>query len=1151
MKPKRTASGARFATVLLAAGLTGHAAEETVPPVALPAGETRLAEIGTYRVGWQSYGGPTNWLPLSWAGHFDDATGVACEPAGTVLGREAWFLHSPWRVPAGRTWVDYPLQLPAQKPIQLRFGTAMGPDAVQPGKSDGVTFSCAVLADGQKRELLRQHQTIAAWRDYAFDLSTYAGRTVTLRLQVEPGPKNNPSFDFSYFGDATLRVGNHEADSTTHFRAFLQTPAYRATKNVSRLALRNVSDQGVTPSNLLPCTNSLVHSGNRWEFTYAAADTHLTYRYVPATGTLDDFTAIMEQRSAFQPARGGGVSVTVTSNQTSRLMALRGGHALRTTAKDNQLTVRWQYEFAGKPLIVTWTFDIQGKALVVSAQCDDPVLSQMSLGAIGPVPFRRSFPVPYLDGLPSFLPAQGAFVFRQLDWTVSHASRSPQGIATYDTKTDGTRNPLFERGYIAVSPDLDEVLPNLPNPPSPYRATLAPRVMLDIWGHDHGMFAGDAAKLRELKDNGVDHLAIIQHDWQHFGYDVKLPDHMPANERYGGDAGLRQFGQTANDCGYLWALHENYIDLYPDAPSYDPAARVLRADGTPSPAWFNSGTGVQSFGLKCNRALDFARQNSLAAHAHYGTTAAYLDVHTCVPPWHELDHDASQPMAAMALLKVQRDTALFQFERDTHGGPLFGEGANHFYWAGRCDGVEAQVHGGEDHAPLLDFDLLKIHPQMVNHGMGYLERWFRRGYDAQFGFDAGSVEQFDKYRAMELAYGHAGFLGNRLVHTVQAVAREHHLMHPVQRLYGTSAPVEISYEVDGQFVTVSAALIAGDTSRQRIRYANGLTLWVNWRAEPWSLHPPAGPPTRSAQSYLLPQWGFLALGPDTEVYTGLHVGRVADFASCPEYIFADARTRFDQPYLPAVADIEPRLSSFRYLGGNRIEVTYVWHVNAAPGGDYHCFVHALNAAQTKGEHIVFQGDHTLPQPTSQWHKGDVITDGPHVLDVSAAFDHYDLTIGLYRDERLRLKGAPAPGNRVLLGELNVARQNGTITNITFQPATLGTQPEGAVTPANFTAHTNPDGTWIDFGLLATDGAVKINRAPGQLVIFPYPRDKAFHVNLDMKQLLPGSRASAIEIHALATKTQADLGSVPFTVHDGKLRLTLGMPGAGRYTVTWK
>ena len=198
-----------------------------------------------------------------------------------------------------------------------------------------------------------------------------------------------------------------------------------------------------------------------------------------------------------------------------------------------------------------------------------------------------------------------------------------------------------------------------------------------------------------------------------------------------------EFGKAANECGYVWALHENYIDLYPDAPSYDPTARVLGANGEPAKAWFNG--SVQSFGLKCNRALGYAKQNAPYEHEHYGTTAAYLDVHTCVPPWHQLDHEASQPMAAMCHAKVVNDTELFQFERDTHGGPLFGEGANQFYWAGKCDGVEAQVAGGEHHTPFLDLDLLKLHPQMVNHGMGYYERWFERGYNHRWGWDSGTV----------------------------------------------------------------------------------------------------------------------------------------------------------------------------------------------------------------------------------------------------------------------------------------------------------------------------------------------------------------------------------------------------------------------------
>ena len=92
----------------------------------------------------------------------------------------------------------------------------------------------------------------------------------------------------------------------------------------------------------------------------------------------------------------------------------------------------------------------------------------------------------------------------------SHASMCPQGLATYEPKTDGTRNPLFETGYVAVSPEMGEVLPNIPHPPSPYRDLLGPRIMLDIWGHHRGHLRGRRGESSALKDQGVDHLAIIR-----------------------------------------------------------------------------------------------------------------------------------------------------------------------------------------------------------------------------------------------------------------------------------------------------------------------------------------------------------------------------------------------------------------------------------------------------------------------------------------------------------------------------------------------------------------------------------------------------------------------------------------------------------------
>jgi hypothetical protein len=1120
-------------------------AQEAVVP--LPPGETPLSDIGVYTVAYQSYGGEVVTMPTSWTGHFVDPSGISYLPGEGVLGRSAILLHSPWRVPPGKVWVDYPLRLPDVKPIALSFGIAMLPEVAAPDKSDGVTFSAYLIEGGQERELMREHQALAEWKGYTFDLSALAGQDVTLRLQTEPGPANSPSFDYSYFGDAKVVAGEGADGRRELLRKLTSTRAYRATEGVSLVALSNQPNQACLPSNLLQHRNRIEEDGAGYRFIYEAEDCRVVYRYTPRTGTLDDFTVQVDDSPPFRPAAGGGVTVAVPRDGREVLLPARGGRAERVELSEDRtaLNVAWVYEVEGQSPRVLWSFEIAGKALMVAAQCEEPVLSNLSLGGVGDAPLRRTLGIPYLPadwarGQVTYLSAQNAFVCRYLDWTLSHSSRCPQGEAVYEPKTDGTRNPLVESGYVAVSPNVNEVLPNIPHAPSPYLDLLGGRVMLDIWGHHRNTYQGDAENLRDLKDNGVDHVAIIQHVWQRWGYDVKLPDHLPANPDFGGDEGMIEFGKAANECGYVWSLHENYIDLYPDAPSYDATARVLRADGTPSPAWFNAGTGVQSFGLKCNRALAYAQQNSPLAHQRLGTTAAYLDVHTCVPPWHQLDHEADQPLAAQARAKVRYDSELFQFERDTHEGPLFGEGANHFYWAGKVDGVEAQVAGGESHVPFLDFDLLKIHPQMVNHGMGYYERWFSEGYDARFGSTVGTPQDIDKYRAQEMAYGHAGFIGHLSTNNVQWVAKEHHLMHPVQRLYGTGKPTAIEYEVEGQFVPASAALVMDERWRQRITYDTGLRLWVNWAPEPWQI-----------EGRTLPQWGVVALGPETTVETALQDGKLGDYAECPEYLFADARTSFNMPYVQGAKDIEPRLAAFEYLGDNRIRLSYEWLVNDTLDRNYHCFVHFINPAKDPFDHIVSQQDHDTPVATSQWKPGDRIVDGPYEITVSPDYDTYDIVIGLHEGGRVSLKGPDAGGARVLIGRLAVKRDGDRITDVALGDISADVQQLEA-RRADFTANLNPAGTWIDFGKVATDGSVKINRSPEGLTVFPYPRAKRFRVALDVRRIAGDAAIdpAKVTVRALAAGTREDLGLVATRVENGRVAFEVGLGGAGRYVLEW-
>ena len=79
-------------------------------------------------------------------------------------------------------------------------------------------------------------------------------------------------------------------------------------------------------------------------------------------------------------------------------------------------------------------------------------------------------------------------------------------------------------------------------------------------------WAANIGLLRELHDYGLQDLAILYHDWQRFGYDVKLPSHYPANPTYGTPAEVRALVATASGFGWRFALHENYADMYPSSP---------------------------------------------------------------------------------------------------------------------------------------------------------------------------------------------------------------------------------------------------------------------------------------------------------------------------------------------------------------------------------------------------------------------------------------------------------------------------------------------------------------------------------------------------------------------------------------------------------
>jgi hypothetical protein len=69
-------------------------------------------------------------------------------------------------------------------------------------------------------------------------------------------------------------------------------------------------------------------------------------------------------------------------------------------------------------------------------------------------------------------------------------------------------------------------------------------------------------------DVGIDRVLFILGGWTAGGYDCRHPDIMPASPECGGNAGLAACARRVEKLGYTFGLHDNYQDMYRDAPSW-------------------------------------------------------------------------------------------------------------------------------------------------------------------------------------------------------------------------------------------------------------------------------------------------------------------------------------------------------------------------------------------------------------------------------------------------------------------------------------------------------------------------------------------------------------------------------------------------------
>jgi hypothetical protein len=572
----------------------------------------------------------------------------------------------------------------------------------------------------------------------------------------------------------------------------------------------------------------------------------------------------------------------------------------------------------------------------------------------------------------------------------------------------------------------------------------------------------------------------IIHNWQHDGYDNALPAHYPANPKLGGDAGLRAAVAQGNANGCLMSVHENYVDYYLNYGKFNPAAVALNSDGSRILAWRN-GAGIQSFSTKPSWMVANAQSQSPLIHEAYGTTADYLDVHSAAPISSHGDMDSNFPGAASLTSWMEENKSLWAYERKTHNGPVFGEGLDHWYYSGLLDGVEAQLgagsvpaNSGETLPLFVDFDLLRIHPLQVNHGMGYYQRWTKAKTSSM------TTAQIDAYRMQEIAFGHAPFLGASAWSDVQRAFVETNLVSPVATSYGTAQASLILYRAGGTWVDSSLAAKSGQFNQVQVTYNNGLTLVANASATPLTWN-----------GLTIPQYGWAAKSASLLAYTAQCGSTICDYAQTPTTLFANARNQSDVETGSGYA--APSVASVKQGSSRSFAITLNWKVLRALGtqANYKAFMHFVNDSQVSNSisGLIFQAGSQPSPAISQWQAGQAVTSGPVSVTIPSSVPDgtYSIRVGLYdaaTGTRLMLSGNNDGSSRYVVGFLTLSDG---CTQVSFTAPTTAPPRDQRL---------NTRGAVVNFDTVQTDGMVSIKQENGNWVLRPYPRYRNFTVLLN-------------------------------------------------------
>ena len=558
------------------------------------------------------------------------------------------------------------------------------------------------------------------------------------------------------------------------------------------------------------------------------------------------------------------------------------------------------------------SFVRDGDSLVADVVRSEPGVEEVRFGAVEAPEGSVRVPVPYWSygekgwtNRPAVVAmkvgARPLFLAATPDWTQSNASEMyvgggvrglvANGGVRYVPKTDGRRNGCYERFVWNFSETFEDVLPTIPNPPSPYLARAGRCAWYPQFVEGSATnFAAIVGYWRGLRERGIRHLMASDYGWYFsdrsgvtkvspFGEGSSTP-RLRASDFWGGDAALRRYADILQgELGYQFTPYEDYSDLKAINAFWDPDRVSRNRDGSMQYAW------TACYAPKPVWAVAACLEFAPPFKAAYGNRAKYSDVLTCVTPWSRTDYDARVPGAGTFAQTYYAFGELLERSKHVWQGPVYSEGGMHWMYAGLADGnyAQDQEYNLPENPWLVDFDLRRIHPLSCNFGMGDFAMFYVKGLES-----APKGQSVDRMLTATAAFGHSVYLWPGY----EGAQRSYFLLQGLAAHYAAAKVADIRYvDADGRCHRTSEAILNGVYRRSQVvvRYTDGTVVAANGSL--------AEPMTVRDGKLVLPPNGFYGRSGDgsAEAFLGEIDGHRAEWARSPEYRYYNGRgkrTRF-------------------------------------------------------------------------------------------------------------------------------------------------------------------------------------------------------------------------------------------------------------------